>query len=78
MPTDTAKDQKFKVHVESHCIGCSTCEQLCGAVFAMGSGSMDAQKSYVKADADLEGNEQDVDIAVQMCPVTAIVKTPQS
>jgi len=50
------------------CIGCGTCVSLCGNVFELGEDN----KSHVKKNADLTGNESCIKEAIDACPVQAI------
>ncbi len=49
------------------CIGCGSCEALCGAAFKLGEDS----KAHV-LDADFNANKTCIDEAIAACPVQAI------
>jgi len=51
------------------CLGCGACESICPKVFEIDD---ETQKAEVKADADLEKNEDCISEAIKSCPVEAI------
>ena len=55
-----------KVRIVPGCISCGTCEAICPKVFEV------KDVAYVKQDAEIEGNEEDILEAVEMCPVGVI------
>ncbi len=55
-----------KVRIVPGCISCGTCEAICPKVFEV------KDVAYVKDDAEIEGNEEDIREAVDMCPVSVI------
>ena len=54
------------VSIEDGCTACALCEQICPEVFEMN----DVAK--VKADADLNANEDKIREAADSCPVSVI------
>lgn len=58
----------MKVYVDQDgCISCGACEGVCPEVFELVDGI-----SSVKEDADLEGNREGIEQAVNGCPVSVI------
>ena len=55
-----------KVWVEEGCTACGLCEDTCPEVFEIDD------YSEVKADAVIEGNEEDIMEAAESCPVEVI------
>lgn len=51
------------------CIGCSTCEALCGDVFKMNN----ENKAEVIEDADFDKNKDCIKESINSCPVQAII-----
>jgi len=56
----------MKAIIEDGCIACGLCEEICPDVFEM------KDLAEVKPDADVEGNIDDVQRAVDECPVEVI------
>jgi ferredoxin len=55
-----------KVKILPGCISCGTCQVVCPEVFEV------TDVSHVREDADLEKNKEQINEAVQMCPVGVI------
>lgn len=55
-----------KVRIIPGCISCGTCEAICPKVFEV------KDIAYVKDDAEIAGNEEEIREAVDMCPVSVI------
>lgn len=55
-----------KVWIESGCISCGECEEICPEVF------MVTDECHVKADADISNHEEQIKEAADSCPVEVI------
>ena len=60
------KDGIKNVKIIPGCISCGTCEVVCPAVFEV------KDISYVKNDAQFNENVNEIEEAVEMCPVSVI------
>ena len=56
----------MKIKISDECIGCGSCESVCGEVFVM-----KGEKAIVKKHKDIPC----VDEAIKICPVDAISKS---
>ena len=59
-------DKKKKVEIIPGCISCGTCEAICPQVFEV------RDVAYVKPNTRYKDHADDVDEAVDMCPVSVI------